>query len=426
MAAPITPATPPPAPAAGLAQGDLGGLQNNPLPVPANVKPADAQATFLDRTSQLLAGGLSPQAAVAGAAQAVQQMGAATTRSGGDTPAQALGDSLATGGSSSSPASPALAAALAQGQSPAQALATAATAAQTAASMQAAATVPTAPGNIAAAALAGSGVPVGVPNPAAFAQALASGMSPAAALEASRIAARTSAEMTARATLPTTEGRQAAAALADGDLANMSGVTGNRTAEAALAATLARGGSIDDALAAAARAAASLDDQQRRGSVPVSDDDACKAAMAAGAAGGCGGGGSGTQTQQLQTAAVQADDNATALAEGRMPSVDADAEVVGRLLRLGADPQAIQRMLASWNAAAERQTDAARVATPGDVAALRERLSQGRTTQADVEQIISMARTESLAGLARWLRTLGQAGEAVPQADRRPASGDGG
>ncbi len=424
------PTAPSRSPADALAQGDVSSLQSAPLTVPANVSPSDAQATFADRTSQLVSAGMSPQAAAEGAGRAVEQMGAAATRSGASTPAQSLGDALAAGGSGAASGSPALTAALASGRSPAQALATAALAGRTEAAMRAAASMPSSPANTAAAALANSGIPANVPNPGAFAKALATGMNPAAALLASQTAARTRVQMETRATLSDTPDRHASSALAGGDPSAMPGIAGNRSAETALAGALGRGGSMEDALAMAARAAASLDDQERRGAVKLSDRDACRAGMAVGgASGGCGGEAAEKQ-HQLQTAAVEADADASALAEGRMPQIDAGSEVVGRMLRLGTDPRAIQKLLAAWSAASERQSDAARTSTGGaandDKAALIERLAQGHPTQQDIDLIVRMTRTVSLDGISRWLRPAEQNEDTGPQANRRPASDGGG
>lgn len=408
-----------------LAQGNADAIQAAgqaaAAAAPANVAPADAQATFASRASELIATGMSPGAAVAAAAQAVAQLGAASTRDGPATPAQALGDSLAAGGGSSG--SPALAAALASGQSPAQAMATAAAAARQEQSMQAAANVPIGQGASNATAMGGGGLPANIPNPAAFASALASGMSPEAALARSAAAAQTLNAMRERATLPETPARQAASGIATGDLASLPGVAGNATGAAALAAALARGISPQDALAAAARAMATREDQERRGTVPISERDACAAAMAGGAAsGGCDGVDDARTRQQMQTAAVPANPDATALAEGRVPDGDADPEVTGRLLQRAADPDALVRQLTNWAAAVERQERAARVKPGGDKSVLMELLAQGRATPDDIAEIVRRARSGTLAGITKWL--LNPAPDAAaPQTDRQTGRG---
>ena len=417
-------------PTAGLAQGDLSSLASVPLAVPDNVSAGVAQTTFMGRTSELVASGMSPQAAASAAARAVEQVGAATTRSGAASPAQALGDTLASGGGGPAGGNPALGAALGRGMNPERALAMAALAARTEAAMQIAARVPTSPGDTAAAALANNGIPSDVPNPSSFAQALASGRSPEAALRVSQAAARTLTEMRRRATLPETSERQAASGLAGGELGAVPGAGNNPDAIAAYAAVLARGGSIDEARAAAALAANSSDDQRTRGAVPMSERDACNAAMAGGAA-GCGGGGNAAQVERaLQAASVPVDADAAALAEGRTPTIDAGAEVVGRLLRHGTNPRAIQKLLATWAEAAERQAEAARAPTDGAAnegkAAMIERLAQGHPTQEDIDLIVRLSGTATLQGIYRWLQPSGQGVETGPQATRRPPPDGGG
>ncbi|MEI7713820.1 MAG: hypothetical protein WCI94_20470 [Rhodospirillales bacterium] len=373
---------------------------------------------------------MSPQAAASAATKAVEQIGAATTRSGAPSPAQSLGDALAGGGGGPAGGNPALGAALARGMTPEQALANAGLAARTEAAMQIAARVPTSPADTAATALANNGIPSDVPNPSAFALALASGKNPEAALRASQAAARTLAEMRERGTLPETSERQAASGLAGGELGTVPGAGDNPAAIAAYAAVLARGGSLDEARAAAALAANSSDDQRTRGSVPMSDTDACNAAMAGGAA-GCGGGGNTAQQERLLlAAAVPVDADASALAEGRTPAIDAGAEVVGRLLRQGTNAQEIQKLLAGWADAAERQGEAARAPTGGAAtegkAAMIERLAQGRPTQEDIDLIVRLSGTATLEGIYRWLQPSGQGVETGPQATRRPSPDGGG
>jgi hypothetical protein len=269
----------------------------------------------------------------------------------------------------------------------------------------------------------GSGaLPANVPNPAAFASALASGTTAEAALARSATAAQTMAGMRAQAALPDTPVRQVAAGFAAGDLGSLHGIAGNATGEAALAAAMSRGGNLADALAVAARAMASRQDQENRGTVQMSERDARSAAMARGVTPD-GGDGAAQRQQQLQSAAVRANPDATALAEGLVPAGDADPSVTGRLLRRVSDPAALLRQLGGWAAAVQQQYRAAR-ATPGNAkASMTERLAQGRATPDDIAEIIRQARTGTPAGLARWLSSPAASAAEIPQADHRPDSG---
>jgi hypothetical protein len=424
-----TPAAPPQPTSTNLAQGNLASIQDAgraaAAAAPANVATADAQTAFAGRVSELIAGGMSPGAAVTAAAQAVAQLGAATTRSGPATPAEALGDSLATGGDASSSGSPALAAALAKGQSPAQAIAAAAAAARQQEAMQAAASVPIGQAASGATAMGNGDLPANVPNPGAFVAALASGASPDAAMARSAIAGQTLAAMQARATLPDTPARQVASGFAAGDLSSLPGIGGNATGEAALAAALGRGDSLEDALAAAARAMASRAEQDQRGTVAISEQDAGFAAMAQGSA-PADSAGAAQMEQQLQSAAVQANADATALAQGQVPPGDTDPDVTGRLLRHVSDPDALVRQLTAWAAALEQQEQAARITPRDEKAALIERFAQGRATPEDIAEILRQARSGTLAGITQWLLGPTPDAAAVPQADRGQDPGTGG
>jgi hypothetical protein len=318
-----------------------------------------------------------------------------------------------------------MAAALARGMTPAQAIALAAAAAQQQQAMLSAAAVPISPGASSAMAMGGGSLPANVPNAAAFAAALARGASGEAALARAAAAARTLAAMQTQATLPDTPARQVASGLAASDLRSLPGIAGNATGAAALAAALGHGRSLQDALAAAERAIATRADQERRGTAPISDRDARFAAMAQGAAPASDGSAALVQ-QQLQSAAVQANIDSTALAEGRGPRGDVNPDVTARLLLRASEPEALVRELTSWAAAVERQEQAART-TPGDEkASLIERLAQGRASPEDIAEILRQARSGTPAGLSQWLLLPSTDGAAIPQADRRPDSGGGG
>jgi hypothetical protein len=424
-----SPNVPPSLPApASFAQGNAGSIESAAAAAaaaaPDNVAAADAQTAFGDRAAELISGGMSPEAAVSAAAKAVTQLSDASTRSGPATPAQSLGDALASGsapGGAPGGGSPALAAALAQGKSPAQAIATAAAAARQQQTMLAAASVPTGPAATTATGMANGALPASVPNAGAFAAALVSGLSPEAALARSATAAQTLAAMQQRANLADTPERQAASSLAGGDLA---AVTSDSAGQAALAAILARGGSPQEALAAALKAQATRDDQERRGTVAVSSKDARSASLAQGIAPDDAN--DAEKQRQVQFASVQPNPGASALAEGNVPTGDADPNVTARLLQGASYPDALVKTLSAWTSAAQQQEQAA-ATPPGDrKATLIARLSRGNATAEDIAEIIRLARTDTLAGIANWLLNPGPDTATTPEADRRPPSGVGG
>lgn len=223
-------------------------------------------------------------------------MAAASTRTGGSTPAQALGDALATptGAPGAAPATTsALAAALAAGASPAEALRQAAVASAQLATMTALATAPIAPDAQLAASM-GAGVAPSLPaTPAAqasaqaYSVALAGGQDPVAAQAAARQAEATLSTMESIADLPATPASQGATSLASGDVQGLGAILGNETTvdpgfSAALSLAMARGASMDDVQKAAQVASNTLTEQRNASLVEVSDNDKRTAQLAAG------------------------------------------------------------------------------------------------------------------------------------------------
>ncbi len=312
---------------------------------------ADALAAFNEQVNAMLAAGLSPDAAVAAAQQAMGQLLAADVRDGPATPAEQLGDALASGGSLASlVADPdgscgqALSTALAAGQAPPQAMRTMQQACAAAAAQLAAAAVPIGPQGAALAALStgdpAAAIPSGLPPDQAaaygdaLAAALAQGLSGAQALAAAQTAAATEAQMAVAATLPPTAASTQAATLATG------GRLPDGAAGAALAAALDAGASMDAALRQADAAGRQATLQLAAATVTPDPVAATLQRLAAGQppqpedcitlaailpAGACGAAGAPAQLAAARLPDTPAIDQATALATGRAALPDAEA-----------------------------------------------------------------------------------------------------